>query len=144
MNFQPFAVLVQALRNTSLRLRGWPLISASIAARPVTNTVSPARRTLRSPQAALLYSPSRAQGRKPCPLGVGKPWGVSIQKLAVEHRLERAEIAAAHRCIALVLDGEDFIVAAHRQWGKARQARWLELEARGAFSKTWSKYTWSS
>src|SRR6266516_721296 len=55
MNVQPFGVFVQALRNTSLRLRGWPLISASIAARPVTNAVSPARRTLRSLQVALLY-----------------------------------------------------------------------------------------
>src|SRR5262245_55170254 len=55
MNFQPFGVLVQALRNISLRLRGWPLISASIAARPVTSAVSPARRTLRSLQVALLY-----------------------------------------------------------------------------------------
>src|SRR5215471_961524 len=55
MNLQPFGVFVQALRNTSLRLRGWPLISASIAARPVTSAVSPARRTLRSLQAALLY-----------------------------------------------------------------------------------------
>src|SRR6266403_5826629 len=55
MNFQPFGVFVQALRNTSLRLRGWPLISASIAARPVTSAVSPARRTLRSLQVALLY-----------------------------------------------------------------------------------------
>src|SRR6266487_419577 len=55
MNFQPLGVFVQALRNTSLRLRGWPLISASIAARPVTSAVSPARRTLRSLQAALLY-----------------------------------------------------------------------------------------
>jgi hypothetical protein len=40
MNFQPFGVFVQALRNTSLKLRGWPLISASIAARPVTSAVS--------------------------------------------------------------------------------------------------------
>src|SRR5262245_23648163 len=55
MNSQPFGVFVQALRNTSLRLRGWPLISASIAARPVTSAVSPARRTLRSLQVALLY-----------------------------------------------------------------------------------------
>src|SRR6516225_1354168 len=55
MNFQPFGVFVQAARNTSFRLRGWPLISASIAARPVTSAVSPARRTLRSLQAALLY-----------------------------------------------------------------------------------------
>src|SRR5262245_11756617 len=52
MNFQPFGVLVQALRNTSLRLRGWPLISASIAARSVTNTVSPATRTIGRPAAA--------------------------------------------------------------------------------------------
>src|SRR6516162_307609 len=55
MNFQPFGIFVQASRNTSLRLRGWPLISASIAARPVTSAASPARRTLRSLQAALLY-----------------------------------------------------------------------------------------
>src|SRR5215472_11436530 len=55
MNFQPFGVFVQASRNTSLRLRGWPLISASITARRVTSAVSPARRTLRSLQAALLY-----------------------------------------------------------------------------------------
>src|SRR5262249_53611853 len=55
MNFQPFGIFVQALRNTSLRLRGWPLISASIAAPPVTSAVSPARRTLRSLQTALLY-----------------------------------------------------------------------------------------
>jgi len=55
MNFQPFGVFVQALRNTTLRLRGWPLISASIAARPVTSAVSPARRTLRSLQAALRH-----------------------------------------------------------------------------------------
>jgi hypothetical protein len=54
MNFQPFGVFVQALRNASLRLRGWPLISASMAARPVTSAV-PTRRTLRSLQAALLY-----------------------------------------------------------------------------------------
>src|SRR6516164_6435761 len=55
MNFQPFGVFVQALRNTSLKLRGWPLTSASIVARPVTSAVSPARRTLRSLQTALLY-----------------------------------------------------------------------------------------
>src|SRR5262249_1493474 len=29
------------------------------------------------------------------------------------HRLERSEIAAAHRRITLVLEGEDFLVAAH-------------------------------
>ena len=53
MNFQPFGVCVQALRNTRLKLRGWPLISASIAARPVTSAVSHARRTLRSLQVSL-------------------------------------------------------------------------------------------
>jgi hypothetical protein len=31
MNFQPFGVFVQALRNTSLKLRGWPLISVRFA-----------------------------------------------------------------------------------------------------------------
>ena len=66
INFQPFGVFVQTLRNTSLKLRGWPLISASIAARPVTSAVSPARRTLRSLQAALLYFvfPKRRQARE--------------------------------------------------------------------------------
>jgi len=58
MNFQPFGVFVQALRNTSLRLRGWPLISASIAAWPVTSAV------LR--------------------LGVSEPRGVGIEKFVVE------------------------------------------------------------
>src|SRR5262249_34536126 len=115
MNFQPFGVFVQALRNTSLRLRGWPLISASIAARPVTSAVSPARRTLRSAGCALVLRLSRAQGGKPRRLGVGEPRGMGIQKLVVEHRLERGEIAAAHRCVALVLEGEDFLVAAHHQ-----------------------------
>src|SRR5262249_58232918 len=46
---------------------------------------------------------SRAQGGKPRRLGVGEPRGVSIQKLVVKYRLERSEIAAAHRRIALVL-----------------------------------------
>src|SRR5262245_65945052 len=40
---------------------------------------------------------------------------MGIEALAVKHRLERGEIAAAHRRIALVLEGEDFLVAAHRQ-----------------------------
>src|SRR5262249_48699652 len=85
MNFQPFGVFVQALRNTSLKLRGWPLISASIAARPVMSAVSPARRTLRSLQAALLYFvlPER---REASHVGVGEPRGVGIEKLVVEHR----------------------------------------------------------
>jgi hypothetical protein len=39
---------------------------------------------------------------------------MGIEKLVVKHRLERGEIAAAHRRIALVLEGEDFLVAAHR------------------------------
>src|ERR1700738_5720887 len=54
-NFQPWGVLVQALRNNSLRLRGWPPISASIAARPVMSATSPKTRTLRSLQFAALY-----------------------------------------------------------------------------------------
>src|SRR5215467_13958051 len=40
---------------------------------------------------------------------------MGIEELVVKHRLERGEIAAAHRRIALVLEGEDFLVAAHRQ-----------------------------
>src|SRR5262249_52829027 len=58
---------------------------------------------------------SRAQGGKPRRLGVGEPRGVGIEKFVVKHRLERGEIAVAHRCVALVLEGEDFLVAAHRQ-----------------------------
>src|SRR6516225_6162449 len=54
-NFQPWGVLVQALRNNSLRLRGWPAISASIAARPVMSATSPNTRTLRSLQLTALY-----------------------------------------------------------------------------------------
>src|SRR5215813_11815808 len=54
-NFQPWGVFVQALRNSSLRLRGWPPISASIAARPVMSATSPKTRTLRSPQFTALY-----------------------------------------------------------------------------------------
>src|SRR5262249_42035525 len=64
---------------------------------------------------ALVLRLSRAQGGKPCRLGVGEPRGVRIEKLVVKHRLERGEIPAAHRCVALVLEGEDFLVAAHRQ-----------------------------
>src|SRR5262245_26572815 len=40
---------------------------------------------------------------------------MGIEELVVKHRHERGEIAAAHRRIALVLEGEDFLVAAHRQ-----------------------------
>src|SRR5215470_15383669 len=40
---------------------------------------------------------------------------MGIEELVVKHRLERGEIAPAHRRIALVLEGEDFLVAAHRQ-----------------------------
>src|SRR5215467_7705296 len=40
---------------------------------------------------------------------------MGIEELVVKHRLERGEIAAAHRRIALVLKGEDFLVAAHRR-----------------------------
>src|SRR5262245_21634253 len=40
---------------------------------------------------------------------------MGIEELVVKHRLERGEITAAHRRIALVLEGEDFLVAAHRQ-----------------------------
>src|SRR5262249_33813156 len=116
MNFQPFGVLVQALRNTSLRLRGWPLISASIAARPVTSAMSPARRTLRSLQAALLYFvfPEPREASHVALVSVS-PGGGGIEKFVVKHRLERVKIAAAHRRIALILEGEDFLVVAHRQ-----------------------------
>src|SRR5215831_4568270 len=54
-NFHPSGVLVQTLRNLSRRLRGWPLISASIAAPPVTSAASPIMRTLRSVKLALFY-----------------------------------------------------------------------------------------
>src|SRR5262249_45507759 len=40
---------------------------------------------------------------------------MGIEELVVKHRLERVKIAAAHRRIALVLEGEDFLLAAHRQ-----------------------------
>src|SRR5262245_38246739 len=36
---------------------------------------------------ALVLPLSRAEGGKPCILGVGEPRGVSIEKLVVEHRL---------------------------------------------------------
>src|SRR5262249_41911819 len=71
---------------------------------------------------ALVLRLSRAQGGKPRRLGVGEPRGMGIQKLVVEHRLERGEIAAAHRCVALVLEGEDFLVAAHHQTSLATSA----------------------
>src|SRR5262249_48602566 len=70
---------------------------------------------------------SRAQGGKPCHLGVGEPRGVGIEKLVVEHRLERGEIAAAHRRVALVLEGEDFLIAAHRQTSLAVFSTRFEL-----------------
>src|SRR5262249_18845333 len=54
---------------------------------------------------ALVLPLSRAQGRKPRRLGVGEARGIGIKKLVVKHRLERAEIAAAHRRAALVLEG---------------------------------------
>src|SRR5262249_7930306 len=64
---------------------------------------------------ALVLRLSRPEGSKPHSLGVGEPRRVSIQKLVVEHSLERSEIAAAHRRVALVLEVEDFLFAAHRQ-----------------------------
>src|SRR5262249_12347178 len=64
---------------------------------------------------ALVLPLSRAQGRKPRSLGVGDARGIGIKKLVVKHRLERGEIAAAHRRAALVLEGEDFLLAAHCQ-----------------------------
>src|SRR5262249_46693568 len=72
---------------------------------------------------ALVLRLSRAQGGKPRRLSVGEPRGVAIQKLVVKHRLERGEIAAAHRRIALILEGEDFLVAAHRQTSLAVSPR---------------------
>jgi hypothetical protein len=47
--FPALGIFVQALRNSSLRLRGWPPISASIAARPAKT------RTLPSLQFTALY-----------------------------------------------------------------------------------------
>ena len=72
---------------------------------------------------ALVLRLSRAQGSKPRSLGVGEPRGVGIQKLVVEHRLQRGEIAAAHHRVALVLEGEDFLVVAHRQTSLAVSPR---------------------
>jgi hypothetical protein len=66
---------------------------------------------------------SRAQRRKPRRLGVGEARGVGIEKLVVKHRLECGEIAAAHRHVALVLEGEDFILTAHRQTSLAVSPR---------------------
>src|SRR5262249_33387521 len=63
----------------------------------------------------LVFRLSRPEGGEPGIFGVGEPRGVGIEKLVVEHRLERGEIAAAHSRVALVLEGEDFLVAAHRQ-----------------------------
>src|SRR6516164_4554560 len=48
---------------------------------------------------------------------------MGIEELVVKHRLERGEITAAHRRIALVLEGEDFLVAAHGQTSLAVSAR---------------------
>jgi hypothetical protein len=48
---------------------------------------------------------------------------VGIEKFVVKHRLERGKIAAAHRRVALVFEGEDFLVAAHRQTSLAISAR---------------------
>src|SRR5262245_18297917 len=53
----------------------------------------------------------------------GEPRGVGIEQLVVEHRLQRGEIATAHRCVALVLEGENFLVAAHRQTSLAVSPR---------------------
>src|SRR5262249_52046805 len=58
---------------------------------------------------------SRAEGGKPCILGVGEPRGVGIEKLVVEHRLESAKTAAARGRVALFFEGEDFRLAPHRQ-----------------------------
>src|SRR6266436_4243231 len=48
---------------------------------------------------------------------------MGIEKLVMKHHLERGEIAAAHRRIALVLEGEDFLIAAHRQTSLAVSPR---------------------
>src|SRR5215469_1801283 len=53
---------------------------------------------------------------------------MGIEELVVKHRLERGEIAAAHRRIALVLEGEDFLVAAHRQTSLAVSPGTLGLQ----------------
>src|SRR6185503_13395244 len=54
-NFQPCGVRTHALRKSSRSERGWPPISASIAAFPRMSAVSPKKRTWRSLQLALLY-----------------------------------------------------------------------------------------
>src|SRR5262249_20624929 len=46
-----------------------------------------------------------------------------IEKLVVEHRLESGEIAIAHGRVALVFEGEDFLVAAHRHTSPAVSSR---------------------
>src|SRR6516164_1755899 len=80
---------------------------------------------------------SRAQGGKPRRLGVGEPRGVGIEKFVVKHRLERGEIAAAHRCVALVLEGEDFLVAAHRRTSLAVSRACVSLP--GAFIRSFRR-----
>src|SRR5215831_13884255 len=52
---------------------------------------------------------------------------MGIEELVVKHRLEGGEIAVAHRRIALVLEGENFLVAAHRQTSLAVSPRALSL-----------------
>src|SRR2546428_4953058 len=44
-NFHPCGVFAQALRNISLSVLGWPLISASMCPLPVTSATSPKMRT---------------------------------------------------------------------------------------------------
>src|SRR5215469_8830197 len=86
---------------------------------------------------ALVLRLSRAQGGKPCRLGVGEPRGVGIEKLVVEHRLKRGEIAAAHRRVALVLESKDFLVAAHCQTSLAVSPRASNLrQLAGAFIRS--------
>src|SRR5262249_17828479 len=86
---------------------------------------------------ALVLRLSRAEGRKPRPLGVGEARGVGIEKLVVKHSLERSEIAAAHRRVALVLEGEDFLLAAHRQTSLAVSPRTSRLRPLpGAFIRS--------
>src|SRR5262249_17668827 len=72
---------------------------------------------------SLVLRLSRAQGGKPRCLGVSEPRGVGIETFVVDHRLERGEIAAAHCCVAVVLEGEDFLVGAHRQTSLAFSSR---------------------
>src|SRR5215472_14904032 len=72
---------------------------------------------------ALVLRLSRAQGGKPRRLVVGESRGVGIKKLVVEHCLKCGEVAAAHRRVALILEVEDFLIAAHRQTSLAVSAR---------------------